>query len=202
MPPRDPASPLKPRKRPGQRRSVATVEAIVEAAARVQESKGLEGYTTNAVAERAGASIGTLYQYFPNKDAITLALIERELNALLADIDAVEAVRDGREGIRRLIGAAVSHQLGRPQLARLLDQEESRLQLGKDMQTIGRRILAVIKRCLAPSCLAHAVDPAAAEDVMAIVKGMVDAAGQRGETDAEALRERVERAVFGYLNGG
>lgn len=172
----------------------------MEAAARIQESKGLEGYTTNAVAERAGASIGTLYQYFPNKDAITLALIERELNALLADIAQVEAEAEGRAGIRRLIDAAVRHQLGRPELARLLDQEEGRLPLGKDMRKMGQRILAVIERCLAGADLAHAAGPNTAADVLAIVKGMVDGAGQRGETDAEALRARVERAVFGYLD--
>ena len=50
----------------------------MEAAARILEERGLEGYTTNAVAERAGFSIGSLYQYFPNKDAITIALIQRE----------------------------------------------------------------------------------------------------------------------------
>lgn len=173
----------------------------MEAAARIQENKGLEGYTTNAVAERAGASIGTLYQYFPNKDAITLALIEREMNALLADIAQVEAEAEGRAGIRRLIDAAVRHQLGRPELARLLDQEESRL-LGNEVQAIGRRILAVIEGCLAAADLADAAGPSTAADVMAIVKGMVDAAGQRGETDVEALRARVGRAVFGYLDGG
>jgi hypothetical protein len=42
----------------------------------------------------------------------------------------------------------------------------------------------------------------AAPDVMAIIKGMIDAAGVRGETDAEKLAERVRRAVFGYLRGG
>jgi AcrR family transcriptional regulator len=200
-PTRPPASPLKPRKKPGQRRSAATVEAIVEAAARIQETRGLEGYTTNAVAERAGASIGTLYQYFPNKDAITRALIERELAALLADIAGVEAETDGRAGLQRLIDAAVRHQLGRPALARLLDQEEGRLTIGEDLQPVGERIAAVLRRCLESAGLADVAGEHTAADVLAIVKGMVDAAGQRGETDPAALRARVERAVFGYLEG-
>ncbi|MBR8500820.1 TetR/AcrR family transcriptional regulator, partial [Burkholderia cenocepacia] len=57
--------PLSPRKAPRQRRSVATVDAIVEAAARILERDGFDGYTTNAVAALAGVSIGSLYQYFP-----------------------------------------------------------------------------------------------------------------------------------------
>ena len=66
------------RKAPRQRRAAHTVGAILEAAALVLETDGLEGFNTNAVARRAGASIGTLYQYFPSKDALTLALLQRE----------------------------------------------------------------------------------------------------------------------------
>ena len=190
---------LKPRKTPGQRRSAATVEAIVEAAARIQETKGTEGYTTNAVADRAGASIGTLYQYFPNKDAITRALIERELQALLADITAIVAEADGRAGLERLIEAAVRHQLDRPALARLLDREEGRLAIGADIQRIGESIAVVLRRCLEAAGLAGAAGEHTADDVLAIIKGMVDDAGRRGEIDAAALRIRVNRAVFGYL---
>src|ERR1700722_13701556 len=77
------------RKTPAQKRSVATVAAILEAAARILETQGLEAYSTNAVAARAGVSIGSLYQYFPSKDAITRALISRGAEELLADIQAV-----------------------------------------------------------------------------------------------------------------
>ena len=69
------------RRTPKQARSRATVEAIVEAAAQVLERKGPEGLTTNGVAERAGVSIGTLYQYFPDKQALLLAAARRELDA-------------------------------------------------------------------------------------------------------------------------
>lgn len=64
-----------PRKAPGQPRSAHTVAAILEGAAQVLEERGLAGYTTNAIAARAGVSIGSLYQYFPTKDAVTVALI-------------------------------------------------------------------------------------------------------------------------------
>src|ERR1700733_3072385 len=86
-----PASALNARKTPAQKRSVATVAAILEAAARILETRGLDAYSTNAVAARAGVSIGSLYQYFPSKDAITRALISRGAEELLADIKTAEA---------------------------------------------------------------------------------------------------------------
>src|SRR5580692_1576366 len=70
---------LEPRKLPSQQRSEATVEAILQAAAQVFERHGYAAGTTNRIVERAGVSIGTLYQYFPNKDAILVALVHRHL---------------------------------------------------------------------------------------------------------------------------
>lgn len=66
------------RKTPRQRRAAETVAVILEATAQLLERDGLEGFTTNAVAERAGVSIGAIYRYFPNKRALMLALAERE----------------------------------------------------------------------------------------------------------------------------
>ena len=63
-------APLIPRKTPRQSRATATRDAIVEAAARILEADGMGGFNTNAIAARAGVSIGSLYQYFPAKDAI------------------------------------------------------------------------------------------------------------------------------------
>ena len=63
--------PLNPRKKPGQGRSIATVEAILEAAARILETRGFVGYNTNDIASVAGVSVGSLYQYFPIKAAIS-----------------------------------------------------------------------------------------------------------------------------------
>lgn len=67
------------RKSPRQPRARATVAAIVEAAARILAEQGPKGLTTNGVARRAGVSVGSLYQYFPNKHAVLRALLEREL---------------------------------------------------------------------------------------------------------------------------
>jgi AcrR family transcriptional regulator len=70
---------LEPRRPPVQRRSRATVEAILTAAAQVFEERGYAGGTTNRIAEAAGVSIGTLYQYFASKEALVVALLEQHI---------------------------------------------------------------------------------------------------------------------------
>jgi AcrR family transcriptional regulator len=82
--------PVSPRKAPSQGRSRFTVQQIVEAAARVFEERGYAGATTNRIAERAGVSIGSLYQYFPNKESILAVLLEEHTQEVA---NAVEAVR-------------------------------------------------------------------------------------------------------------
>jgi AcrR family transcriptional regulator len=67
------------RKAPRQSRSGATFGAIVEAAARILAERGPRALTTNQIARRAGVSVGSLYQYFPNKLAVVRALLEREV---------------------------------------------------------------------------------------------------------------------------
>jgi AcrR family transcriptional regulator len=77
-------SDAEPRKAPRQRRSRATVDRILDAAARIFDERGYREATTNHVAEAAGVSIGSLYQYFPNKDALLVALAERHLEEAAA----------------------------------------------------------------------------------------------------------------------
>ncbi|WP_283808891.1 TetR/AcrR family transcriptional regulator [Lujinxingia vulgaris] len=85
-----------PRKEPVQERSRALVEALIEATARILQEDGIEALTTNRVAEVAGTSIGSLYQYFPNKEALLAALVEREL---ARDMELVRAVVAGGRGM-------------------------------------------------------------------------------------------------------
>jgi AcrR family transcriptional regulator len=70
---------LRPRKTPSQHRSRETVAAVLEAAARIFATHGYGGGTTNRIAEAAGVSIGSLYEYFPNKDALLVALMEAHI---------------------------------------------------------------------------------------------------------------------------
>lgn len=75
-----------PRKRPRQDRAKATVDSILEATARLLVKQGFDGLTTNAVASAAGVSIGSLYQYFPNKEALVSALLERHMEDMNASV--------------------------------------------------------------------------------------------------------------------
>jgi AcrR family transcriptional regulator len=90
-----PGERAEPRKRPAQLRSRRTVDAILDAAARIYGERGYAATTTNHVAEEAGVSIGSLYQYFPNKDSLLVALEERHLAQARQRLS--EAAREWRD---------------------------------------------------------------------------------------------------------
>jgi AcrR family transcriptional regulator len=75
-----------PRKRPVQERATVTVDAILRASAHILSTEGYDALSTNAVARRAGVSIGSLYQYFPNKEALVAALADRHRTEVLASL--------------------------------------------------------------------------------------------------------------------
>jgi AcrR family transcriptional regulator len=87
-----PAKTSDTRRRPRQRRSRETVDAILEAAARVFAEKGRAGGTTNHIARAAGVSIGSLYEYFGDKDAILIALVERQVEEMVSAVEQALAV--------------------------------------------------------------------------------------------------------------
>jgi AcrR family transcriptional regulator len=82
-----PPDPLKPRKTPRQARSAVTVDAVLEATIQVLLTDGFSRLTTTRVAKRAGVSVGTMYQYFPHKEALLFAVIQHYLDEVA---DAVE----------------------------------------------------------------------------------------------------------------
>jgi AcrR family transcriptional regulator len=101
----------KRRRTPSQERSRESVDVIVEASAQVLQEYGYKGATTNRIAERGGVSVGTLYQYFNNKDEIFDALIQQEglryLKALEDNIPGAEVPM--KRAIRTLLEAGYSH---------------------------------------------------------------------------------------------
>ncbi len=120
-----------PRKRPRQQRSHATWDAILQAAAQLFGQLGYAATTTNKVAERAGVSIGSLYQYFPDKDALLLALAERHLSeaaAALAEVFVtLQQDRPDLEcTLNRLIEAVMALHRRDPAMHRLLFDQTPR----------------------------------------------------------------------------
>jgi AcrR family transcriptional regulator len=119
-----------PRKRPRQARSQATVDAILGATARVLVKHGFEGLTTNAVATAAGVSIGSLYQYFPNKDSLVAALIEDHIDkmnkAVLAELARV-ATLPLVEAARCVIELTIRAHCVDPKLHRVLTEQVPRV---------------------------------------------------------------------------
>jgi AcrR family transcriptional regulator len=81
---------LKPRKKPLQARSTVTVDAIVEATIRILRRDGWAACTTTRIATLAGVSVGSLYQYFPNRNAIAVELVRRRTRAFLAAVIATD----------------------------------------------------------------------------------------------------------------
>jgi hypothetical protein len=104
--------------------------------------------------------------------------------------------------LANLIDVGIAQQLSRPTLARILDVEEQRLPIEADLRSHMERLHTFMYALLAsPDLPPGARRPETAGDIVAIIRGMVDGAGARGETDAPGLRERVRRAVLGYLEG-
>jgi AcrR family transcriptional regulator len=198
---------LKPRKLPRQARSRASFGAILDGCARVLERGGYESLTTNRVAEAAGVGIGTLYDFFPNREAIVVALAEQRLARLAADVKDGLAAADCLDDygavdllIRRIARAvAADRALYRVLLreARFVrDSPETRhaldsfFELGQLASRRARERVALPDRpadWLIGRVLAHAV---------------LEIAWQaRGEPSRERLTESLVRLTFRMLHG-
>lgn len=141
-----------PRKRPRQERAKATVETILEAAAHVLVASGYEGTTTKAVAERAGVSIGSLYQYFPSKEAIVAMLLERfhqRALEVLADKLVPHPITDLAQEVRELVRVLVAFYGVNPRLQRLLLEQAPRLGPLQGVQEIETRVESLVQIVLA-----------------------------------------------------
>jgi len=139
-----------PRKQPRQQRSRATWDAILDAAAQLFGQAGYAATTTNKVADRAGVSIGSLYQYFPDKDALLLALAERHIGeatqVLVEEFVALERDRPDLEcTLTRLIDAVVALHRQDPAMHRLLfDQTPRSPELAARLRDLEQQLGAAV----------------------------------------------------------
>ena len=120
---RETARSLKPRKKPVQRRSAVTVDVIFEATIQILLAHGFDQSTTTRIAERAGVSVGSLYQYFPNKRALLAAVVRRHITEVVsAGVAACEKARGAtlRDMCSAAVNAFVDAKTRRPEVSRAL----------------------------------------------------------------------------------
>lgn len=131
----------KPRKHATQERSRSTVDALVVATARILVKDGFDKASTNRIAEEAGVSIGSLYQYFPGKEALVAAVIERHNAAIMQVVRGTMAdviSQPVEAAVRRLVGVAVDAHRVDPRLHRVLAEQVPRTGSLERLQTFNR----------------------------------------------------------------
>jgi AcrR family transcriptional regulator len=152
------------RRRARQERSRETVRIVFEAAAQVLRTRGYAGATTNHIAERAGVSVGTLYQYFADKDELFDALTKSYFAEVVDAVQAqpLDTTLPLQVNLRRLISAGICAQRHGPELLRALEQVPNavlrrRLAAGKrQLADFLRALLEVYRDSLRPIDLERA----------------------------------------------
>lgn len=201
----------KPRKVASQQRSRATVEALLEATARILVKEGFDKASTNRIAEAAGVSVGSLYQYFPSKEALVAAVIERHRQQLIQMVlgELREALAEPlKTGVRKLVAVAVKAHRIDPKLHRVLTEQIPRVgrlemlesfhrencELFRKYLERHRRELCVDDLELASFVCATSIESLTHNAVLHYSKMLSDEA-------MEALIEEGARLVTGYLTG-
>ncbi|WP_026736242.1 TetR/AcrR family transcriptional regulator [Fischerella sp. PCC 9605] len=140
-----------PRKLPQQDRSRMTVEAILEATTHILTEEGYDKANTNRIAERAGISIGSLYQYFPNKESLMAALMEQHSNEIAALVESkLQNLFDvpPEVAIPELIRAVIAAHTINPCLHQVLNEEIPRSERPQHMQKADERITELLRAYL------------------------------------------------------
>jgi AcrR family transcriptional regulator len=140
------------RKQPQQARSQATVNAVLEATVQVLEREGVDAATTTRIAEVAGVSIGTLYQYFSHRDAILDALQDREFERALGLMQGLlsdgNLERAPRETVTAVVKGLAAIYASRPGLHRLLAIEGLRVAKAERVHAFDMRIVGIVRHFL------------------------------------------------------
>src|SRR5215813_10128851 len=137
-----------PRKSASQERSRATVDALLEATARVLIKEGYERASTNRIAEVAGVSIGSLYQYFPSKEALVAAVIDRhtqEVSEVTRNALVKVAARPIEVAAREFVSVAIDGHRVNPKLHRVLAEQVPRIGRLENVEAINHDVYALIR---------------------------------------------------------
>jgi AcrR family transcriptional regulator len=203
--PKTSRSSLEPRKSPVQARSAATVEAILQATIQVLSRMGKERLTTTRVALRAGVSVGTLYQYFPNKSALLQAALQRHLDQVVTAVEEVCRDQQGktlRHMANALINAFLDAKMKDAKTSVALYSVSSDVDGAKIVRQVGIRINKEIVEMLSTSC-----EPLIKESqlVASMLQGAMAGVSRTllesatPESDLESLRRELIFFICGYL---
>jgi AcrR family transcriptional regulator len=137
-----------PRKSASQERSRLTINTILEATTRVLMKEGYDRASTNRIAAAAGVSIGSLYQYFPSKEALVAAVSERhsqEVLQLMHNVLAKVAARPIEGAVREFVSVAIEGHRVNPKLHRVLAEQIPRIGRLQNVEAINRDVQALIR---------------------------------------------------------
>jgi AcrR family transcriptional regulator len=175
-----PGARLSPRKRPLQERSQVTVDAILQGASQVLVKVGYERANTTLIAQAAGVSVGSLYQYYPNKDALFSALLRAELEQALTRMRAAiaaTALRPFDQQVRHLVATLCAYKAENPRLHRVLKTELGRIDGAKALRSLNEQTLGLVESMLRAQRELPLANPASAAFLAVnAVEGVVCAA--------------------------
>jgi AcrR family transcriptional regulator len=141
----------KPRKHASQERSRATVDALIEATARILVREGFDAASTNRIAEEAGVSVGSLYQYYPSKEALIAAVIDRHNQQLMQIVRGAVAEVGSQpveKAVRRLVAVAIEAHRIDPKLHRVLAEQLPRIGRLENVGAVNRETYALFRAYL------------------------------------------------------
>ncbi|MEH2611269.1 TetR/AcrR family transcriptional regulator [Bradyrhizobium sp. AZCC 1693] len=143
--------PTKPRKNASQERSRATVDALIEATARILVREGFDKASTNRIAEVAGVSVGSLYQYYPGKEALVAAVIDRHNQEIMRVVRAAlaeVASQPIEKAVRRIVAVAIEAHRIDPKLHRVLAEQIPRTGRLENVEAFNREAHALFRAYL------------------------------------------------------
>ncbi|HEX4361790.1 MAG TPA: TetR/AcrR family transcriptional regulator [Pseudonocardia sp.] len=203
-----PAAPLRPRKAPRQQRALDTRRRLLDAAAHVFAEFGYARGTTNRIAEAAGHSIGSLYQYFPSKDAILVELATEHAREGFTAVQRrlADGLPESLEGkVRLCVRATLDNHRGSPALHRVLFEEAPRPpELRRLLRESEAAVVAAIAELLAADPVVHSADlELTARMVVATVESLVHRfLGWDRPGDTDRFEAELTAMLVGYLTGG